>query len=549
MLLKKCASSWSLAQVAYPSHIIYSKSMHYFFKPRFLIVGAVSLMLSLGSVASASHLTQDEVSLLQAQIFSALNTINNLEIQLAATSDATSLPFPPIACPSPQIVSDLYGGERDLLISRNPIVRARGEVTALQDFLWQYKGRYSATYWSPLNNLTNKSDLVTGYYGSRTSNIVKAFQQQFGVSGPNLGDTEFGKVFQKTRTEIERQCVSSLTISTPNGGETWHVGTTTTVKWASNNIATTTLISFGARNLASNTDYSLGSGGFLNDGKEVINVPTALPGGSYLFFIKANVGGVIVNDWSDGSFMISVPPPPPMIVAPGTLFVSHINATSTPYSVRLTWRDSSTNEGWFVLERSTTASTTGFSWIAIPTTLCSACSGGYRTYTDTSVSFGTTYYYRVKAENASVQSAYSKVVSTFLGVPPPPPGTALNVVSGTQPQPTLATQGALGLPFTRVRFTADSDGDVAINSLTVERVGLLDDAAFTSIVLLDENGNHLTKPIRLDMNHKAVASFLTPLVVRAQKTRELTIAANMACSLTNYAGHVGALSLVAVNTS
>jgi len=51
-------------------------------------------MLSIGSIASASHLTQGEASLLQAQISAVLNTINDLETQLA---QSTIEPPPPPA--------------------------------------------------------------------------------------------------------------------------------------------------------------------------------------------------------------------------------------------------------------------------------------------------------------------------------------------------------------------------------------------------------------------------------------------------------------------
>ncbi|MEK7649482.1 MAG: peptidoglycan-binding domain-containing protein [Patescibacteria group bacterium] len=180
--------------------------MKYFFKPQFFIVGTVSLMLSLGSIASASHLSVDEVTMLQAQIISALNTVNTLETQLTT---------PSVACPSPRIISDLKKTSADRILSYNPIVRERGEVTALQEFLWQYKGRYSATYWNNLNRLTDKSDLVTGYYGDRTATVVQAFQREFGVAYPNQGDPEYGKVLQETRDGIATQCgdVSELTLS------------------------------------------------------------------------------------------------------------------------------------------------------------------------------------------------------------------------------------------------------------------------------------------------------------------------------------------------
>ncbi len=204
--------------------------MHSFFKSWFFIVGTVSSMLALGSVASASHFVEDEViineviaqdisqndevSSLQTQLASIISTINDIKMRLAAASidnvaisNSLDSLTTAITCPSPNIVSDLKRGSADLIISRNPVVRARGEVTALQEFLWQYRGRYiNNDMWKPLNELTSKSDLVTGTYGTRTASIVKAFQNQFG--GAERWEAEFGKVLQGTRASILKQCAA-----------------------------------------------------------------------------------------------------------------------------------------------------------------------------------------------------------------------------------------------------------------------------------------------------------------------------------------------------
>jgi len=146
-------------------------------------------------------------------------------------------PAPAITCPTPAIVSDLKQGSEDTVISRNPVVRARGEVTALQDFLWQYRGKYpTLPVWKALNNTTNKADFVTGFYGDKTVNTVKAFQETFVVAGPRLGDPEYGKVLAETRAKILERCSitapKQFTVTRPSGGEVWRIGSAQDITWS-----------------------------------------------------------------------------------------------------------------------------------------------------------------------------------------------------------------------------------------------------------------------------------------------------------------------------
>src|SRR3989338_4479292 len=133
--------------------------------------------------------------------------------------------------------------------------------------------------------------------------------------------------------------------------------------------------------------------------------------------------------------------------------------------------------------------------------------------------------------------------------PPPPPstGSGLSVSAGTQPSASLAVQNAINIPYTRVRFTASADGDVTVNSLTIERTGLMNDAALAGVILLDENGNRLGTAKTLNSDHRAILN--EAFVVKAGQTREMTISGDMAASLGSYAGQVAFLTLVAVNTS
>lgn len=87
--------------------------------------------------------------------------------------------------------------------------------------------------------------------------------------------------------------------------------------------------------------------------------------------------------------MIGTPPPAP----------TNLRARTRAQAVRLAWRDHSTNEVSFRIERSLSPSS-GFAEIA-------STGGGVTSYTDATVSKTTTYYYRVRAATATQLSAYS----------------------------------------------------------------------------------------------------------------------------------------------
>ena len=127
-------------------------------------------------------------------------------------------------------------------------------------------------------------------------------------------------------------------------------------------------------------------------------------------------------------------------------------------------------------------------------------------------------------------------------------GTGLTVMSGTQPAASLAVENGVHIPFTSFRLTASSDGDVKVDSVTVERTGLANDAVFSGIVILDENMISLTNNAKsLNSNHQAVLT--EDFVIPAGQTKTFYLAGNMAASLDNYAGQVAYLQLVAVNTT
>lgn len=130
--------------------------------------------------------------------------------------------------------------------------------------------------------------------------------------------------------------------------------------------------------------------------------------------------------------------------------------------------------------------------------------------------------------------------------PTTPVGGGLAVSAGSQPSNALAPKGSARVPFTTFVLTAGSS-DVTVNSVTVERSGQGEDAAFDGIVLLNSDGMQIGIAKNLNSNSQAIVG--EPWVIPAGASRTYTIAGNMKSSLNSYAGQVVSLKLVSVNTS
>ncbi|MFZ2621442.1 MAG: peptidoglycan-binding protein [Minisyncoccia bacterium] len=129
-----------------------------------------------------------------------------------------------------------------------------------------------------------------------------------------------------------------------------------------------------------------------------------------------------------------------------------------------------------------------------------------------------------------------------------PQGGALSVMAGSQPVNSLAPATAARVPFTRFVVTAGAS-DVTVNSVTVQRVGLADNAAFAGVVLLKSDGTQIGVSRTINSNDQAVVG--EPFVVKAGTSQTLTVAGNMttAALMAAHTGQVAGLNVVAVNTS
>ncbi len=117
-------------------------------------------------------------------------------------------------------------------------------------------------------------------------------------------------------------------------------------------------------------------------------------------------------------FRTPVGPPPSNLVA----------TTFSATQINLTWQDNSTGEAGFKIERSTNGGVT-YSQIA-------TVGADQGSYSSTGLRASTTYYYRVRAYQSTLYSAYTDPVAYATTLPPPPPVPTLKsplrgtVVSG-----------------------------------------------------------------------------------------------------------------------
>ena len=163
--------------------------------------------------------------------------------------------------------------------------------------------------------------------------------------------------------------------------------------------------------------------------------------------------------------------------------------------------------------------------------------------------FGTISRAKYSSMTAGAPSTGTPGTPSTGGTPTGTPAASgtLRVEAAAQVASSLFPTNATRVPFTVVKFTAPSDKDVTVNSLVVERTGLANDAAFSGVLLLDENGTQLGIAKTLNSSHQTTLT--EPFTVKAGTTRMMTLAGNAQTTSGGYGGQIAYLTLATVNSS
>ncbi|MGE5415456.1 MAG: stalk domain-containing protein [Acidobacteriota bacterium] len=217
--------------------------------------------------------------------------------------------------------------------------------------------------------------------------------------------------------------VASINIKSPNGGESWPVGSKKTITWSTSG-------SGGYVNILCSTNggtnwTALNAVAVDNKGSWPVAMPSTASDHALIKLIWINSFLAPTTTWStdtsDGEFKltkltlfpglskqvaIGIPP-----AAPTGLSANALTSTN----VKLAWTDASNNETGFKIERKGSGM---FAQIAVT-------GGGATSYSDTGLTANNTYTYRVEAYNSFGESAYCSEVTVTtppeLGQPPQQP--------------------------------------------------------------------------------------------------------------------------------
>jgi subtilisin family serine protease len=130
---------------------------------------------------------------------------------------------------------------------------------------------------------------------------------------------------------------------------------------------------------------------------------------TYSYRVRAFNGGGN-SDFSNTASATTAdpPPPPPAPAAPSNLTADPAGQTQ----INLAWTDNANNEDGFKIERCQGAGCANFGQIA-------TVGANVTTYNNTGLSSGTTYSYRVRANNAGGDSDFSNTATATTASPPP----------------------------------------------------------------------------------------------------------------------------------
>ncbi|MDO8590026.1 MAG: IPT/TIG domain-containing protein [bacterium] len=175
-----------------------------------LAVPSLSFAATSAEVQAQINAIKEQIQVLQQQL------INLSQTELQPVSRPTQVPS---VCPV--FTHTLSRGIND--------AASEGEVTKLQQIL-------------AVDPTVYPEGLITGYYGVATERAVQRWQAKQGiVSSGSPVTTGYGVVGSQTRARIITAChtppseiIGSITVLSPNGGETWSKETKQTIKWQDN---------------------------------------------------------------------------------------------------------------------------------------------------------------------------------------------------------------------------------------------------------------------------------------------------------------------------
>lgn len=104
----------------------------------------------------------------------------------------------------------------------------------------------------------------------------------------------------------------SITVLSPNGGETYNAGDNIVITWETCNIPANTMIEIYAQRIpdpAGSFTFT-GTAGTIDDGIETFMIPSSAVSGGYLICMNKAIVGGAPGDCSDNTFTIIASPPP-----------------------------------------------------------------------------------------------------------------------------------------------------------------------------------------------------------------------------------------------
>jgi hypothetical protein len=185
------------------------------------------------------------------------------------------------------------------------------------------------------------------------------------------------------------------------------------------------------------------------------------------------------------------PPPPAAVAAPSGLGATVVSTSR----IDLGWIDNATNETEYVVERDTSSAFT-----APQATVLAA---NATTRSDTGLTAGTQYYFRVKARNATATSNWSNVVSATTQTTPPPAATYAQTVLADNPVSHWRLGETSGTTAADVR---GANAGTYVNAPTLNSTSLLGGDTANRAVSFDGSNDHVRVA---NSNSLGLASALT----------------------------------------